>query len=83
MSPCRELDERLAGAVEGSRAPGRGLIPAQDDIDVERVELDAEAASAGSLGGDEGRAGAKERVEDEVAAVGDVEEGIGEPWRRA
>ena len=53
-----------------------GLIAARNHVDVERVELDPATDAAGSLGGDEGRAGAEEWVDDDVAAIGEVEERV-------
>jgi hypothetical protein len=50
---------------------------ARDHIDVERVEFGPATDATGCfLGGDEGRAGAKERVNDDVAAIGEVEKGV-------
>jgi hypothetical protein len=43
---------------------------------VERIELDAAADATGLVGRDEGRARAKERVDDDVAAVGEIEKGV-------
>ena len=40
------------------------------DIDKGQVELDHAHAAAGSFGRNQGRAGAAERVKDQVAAVG-------------
>jgi hypothetical protein len=45
------------------------LLAAHDHIDVERVELDPATDAAGLVGGDEGRAGAEERVDDDIAAM--------------
>jgi hypothetical protein len=53
---------------------GLGLKAPHDHIDVERIELDAGADATGLVGRDEGRARAKERVDD-VAAVGEIEKG--------
>ena len=41
-----------------------------------RIELDAAADPACLLGGDEGRAGTKERVDDDIAAMGEGEERV-------
>ena len=68
--------ERLARLDQNRRVACRGLVSAHDDIDIERVELDAATDAAGRLGGDEGRAGAEERVDDSAAAVGEVEKSI-------
>ena len=43
---------------------------------IERVELDAATDPAGLIGGDEGRARAKEWVDDDVATIGEVEERV-------
>ena len=41
-----------------------------------RIELDAAADATGLVGGAQGRARAKERVDDDVAAVGEIEKGV-------
>ena len=53
---------------------GRGLKAPHDHIDVERIALAAAADATGLIGRDGGRARAKERVDD-VAAVGEIENG--------
>jgi hypothetical protein len=46
------------------------FVSAQDDLDVERIKLEASAASAGLFAGDEGRSRTEEWVDDDVAAFG-------------
>ena len=72
----RQRLERLAGLDENRLVAGRGLKAPHDHIDVERIELDAAADATGLVGRDEGRARAKERVDDDVAAVGEIEKGV-------
>src|SRR5438105_101771 len=48
------------------------LVAAPDHVAVGGVELDGEAAAAEPFTGDQGRAGAGERVEDDVAAAAAV-----------
>jgi hypothetical protein len=72
----RQRLERLAGLDENRRVAGRGLKAPHDHIDVERIELDAAADATDLVGRDEGRARAKERVDDDVAAVGEIEKGV-------
>ena len=52
------------------------LVPAQDDIDIERVKLNTAAASACLFGSDERRSRTEEWVEDDVAAFGHIEQCI-------
>jgi hypothetical protein len=54
----------------------RRLVAPYDHVNVERVELDPATDAASGLGGDEGRAGAEERVNDDVATIGKVEERV-------
>src|SRR5271170_2683289 len=72
----RQLTEALAGLHEDRRLAAGRLVATHDDVDVERVKLDAPAEAAGRLGGDEGRPGAEERVQHDIAAVGEVEERV-------
>jgi hypothetical protein len=53
-----------------------GLIPARNHVHLERVELDPATDAASAVGGDEGRAGAEEGIDDGVSAVGEVEDGF-------
>jgi hypothetical protein len=68
-SCARERLERLAGLDENRLVARRQLIAPQDHIDVERIELGATADATGLVGCDECRAGAEERVDDDVAAA--------------
>src|SRR5450756_2466446 len=52
------------------------FVSAQDDLDVERIKLEASAASAGLFASDEGRSRTEEWVDDDVAAFGQVEQGV-------
>ena len=52
------------------------LVPAQDDIHIERVKLDTAAASACLFGSDERRSRTDEWVEDNIAPFGHVEQRI-------
>ena len=68
--------ERLAGLDENRGLAGRRLIAPDDHVDVERIELDAATDASGLFGGDESRARPKEGVDDDIAAVGEVEERV-------
>ena len=52
------------------------LVPAQDDIHIERVKLDTAAASACLFGSDDRRSRTDEWVEDNIAPFGHVEQRI-------
>jgi len=52
------------------------LVPAQDDIHIERVKLDTAAASACLFGSDEHRSRTDEWVEDNIAPFGHGEQRI-------
>src|SRR4029077_5745899 len=52
------------------------FVSAQDDLDVEWIQLAAAAASAGLFAGDERRSRTEEWVDDDVAAFGHIEQGI-------
>jgi hypothetical protein len=71
--PRAQRLERLAGLDENRRVARRGLVASHNHIDVERIQLDAATNAPGLLGGDESRAGAEERVDDDAAAIGKVE----------
>jgi hypothetical protein len=71
-----KLVERLAGLFQNRGVARFGLVTAENDVDIERIELDAAAATTGSLGGNQGRAGPEERVEHDVPSVGQVEESV-------
>ena len=76
LAVTRLCQKRLAG-LDMRRSLARGkFIPTDDDVDIERIELDAAANAASLLGGDEGRARAEERVDDDVAPVGQVQQRV-------
>ena len=59
------------------------LLPApDDDVAIKRVALDGPAMASGLLGGDDRRAGAGKRIEDDGAAPGHVRNRIGDERRR-
>jgi hypothetical protein len=68
--------ERLAGLGENRQVARRGFIAAYDHIDVQRIEFDASAHTLGLLGGNESRAGAEKWINDDIAAIGEVEERV-------
>ena len=53
-----------------------GLPPPHDGVDVERIELQPEAAPTGALGRDHAGAAAKKAVEHDVAACGAVQDSV-------
>src|SRR5215470_7727435 len=53
------------------------LEPADDGVGVVAIELDAIPASPGFLGRDEGRSTSGERIEDDAAALGAIQNRIG------
>jgi hypothetical protein len=71
-----KLVERFASLFEDRGLAGSSLVAAEDDVDVERIELDAAAASAGFLGGHQGRARAQKRVKHDIPAVGEIVERV-------
>lgn len=74
LSPRRQVLERLAGIGQNGILARGPLVAADDDVDVERIELDAATDTADLVGGNQGRPGAKERVNDDVATIGEIEE---------
>ena len=52
------------------------FVSAQDDLDVEWIQLDAAAASAGLFAGDERRSRTEEWFDDDVAAFAHIEQRI-------
>ena len=76
LAPRRQLTEALPGLREDRGLAACPLVAADNHIDVKRVELESAADAAGLVGRDEGRARAKERVDDDVAAVGEIEKGV-------
>jgi hypothetical protein len=71
--PGRRTPRRSRRESLGCLSP---LIAAHDHIDIERVELDPAKDAAGLVSSDEGRARAEEWVDDNVAAIGEVEERV-------
>src|SRR5215470_7926455 len=53
------------------------LEPANDGVGVVAIELDAISASSGFLGRDQGRSTSGERIEDDAAALGAIQNCIG------
>ncbi len=76
LASRRQLAEALAGFDQDSGIARRGLVATDDHVDIKRIEFDAAADSAGLLGRDEGRARAEERVDDNVAPVGEVQQRV-------
>src|SRR5207244_3422022 len=71
---CGARVEGLTGGLMSCGAAGEELPAAHHDIDVMGTELDAEAGTAGHLGGDHARPRAEKRVIDRLArsaVVGD------------
>ena len=71
-----KLTEGLPGIDEHRGLTGSPLVTTDDHIDVERIELDSATDAAGLVGGDEGRTGAEERVDNDIAAIGEIEESV-------
>ena len=59
--------------------PAREVLPTFDrDVDVARINLDQAGSAPRLLGGDQGGAGAPERIEDDAVAVGTIPNRIGD-----
>jgi len=65
-----DVFERLTGLDQDARLASGALVAANDDVGVERIELDAAADAALLLGGDQRRARTEERIEYDIAAIG-------------
>ena len=78
MTCSRQCVERLAGLDKNRRVAGCDRVLAHDHLDIERVQIDTPADVADLVGGYEGRARAEEWVDDDVAAIGEVEESVRE-----
>jgi hypothetical protein len=78
LTYSRQCVERLAGLDKNRRVAGCGRVLAHDHLDIERVQVDTPADVADLVGGYEGRARAEEWVDDDVAAIGEVEERVRE-----
>src|SRR5205823_14853809 len=72
----RQFGICFACAFQDGWPPRYRLVSAQDDIDIQRVELEAAAASASAFGSDERRSRTEEWVEDDVAAFGHIEQRV-------
>jgi hypothetical protein len=66
--------EALPGLDENRHFACRGPVAA--NVNVERVELDPSTDATGFVCGDEGRARAEERIDDDVAASSEVEKSV-------
>src|SRR5208282_2871704 len=53
-----------------------------DDVDIERIEFEPKTTPPGAFGGHQGRAAAKKRIEDDVAPIRAVEQGVGDHRHR-
>ncbi len=76
LSPPIQVGETLTSVSEDSRFACRDLESADDDICVERIKLDAAADPPHVVCRDEGRAGAKEGIDDKLAPVRQVQKDI-------
>src|SRR5262245_44125495 len=72
------LVEGLAGAFESGVPPAVCLPSPDSDVDIERIDLEAESASAYALGGHDRSTGAHERVEDDVATPRAIPQCVGD-----
>ena len=71
-----DIRESLAGSLKNRLAPGH-LLPAMNDhIAIRTIELDSATAASCGLGRDQHRTGAREAIDDDVVAVGDVEKRV-------
>ena len=68
--------EGFSGLDQNRWIARRRLAASYDHVDIERVEFDPATDAASGLGGDEDRAGAKEWVDDKIAAIAEVEERV-------
>jgi len=66
---ARDRCEGLTRVGEDNGCARCRLIASDDDIDLERIELDAATHPSGTLGGYQGRPGAEEGVENNIATV--------------
>ena len=72
MTASRERLECLTGLDEDGVIARGQLVPSDDHVDIERIELNAATDAAGLFGGNETRPGVEERVDDDFASVGTV-----------
>lgn len=66
----------LASAFQDGRVSCHRFVSAQNDLDVKWIKLEAAAVSAGLFASDECRSRTQERVDDDVAAFGHVEQRV-------
>ena len=64
------------GRDQSSFNAGYKLKSSDDEIDIMWIELNSKADTAGLVGGNESGAGTKERINDDLTAVGDIQQGI-------
>src|ERR1700730_1213035 len=77
-APYGPLIEYLAGVLEDRVAAG-DLLPAPNgNIDIQGIDLDAEAAPADLVAGEQCRAAAQERIQHRIAALRGIKDGVGE-----
>ena len=57
-----KLVENLASLFQNRGVAGFGLVTVEDDVDIERIELDAAADTTGLIGRDEGRSSTPARL---------------------
>ena len=70
--------EGLASASEGGVPPAVCLPSPDSDVHIERIDLEAESASAHALGGYDRSTGTHEGVEDDVAAPRAITQRVGD-----
>src|SRR5476649_2682343 len=71
-----------AGRPTPGDTPGVGLPAADGGIDKERLDFQPIATPPGALGGDDSAAAAKEGIQHQPVAGGDIEDGIGDQRHR-
>jgi hypothetical protein len=76
LSPSRQSLEGLASLDEGRGYTRGALEPADDRIDIERIEFNAAANSTRLVSGHQCRSGTQEGVDDDVAPVAEVQKGV-------
>jgi hypothetical protein len=76
--PPFQLHLRKCLALKIFRLPSGQAFPALDCcIDINRIDFDAETAPAGALGGKNGGAAADVGIQDNVVALGRVQDRVG------
>jgi Recombinase len=76
LAPRRQLTEALPGLHEDRGLAACPLVAADNHVDMKRIKFDPATGPASGLCGDEGRAGAEEWVDDQIVAIGEVEERV-------